>query len=178
MSDLSSHDHRDPSVQAPSGDRLTTAVLEVKGLHWASEKAVVESTLGRLEGVRSVEANPVAQPATVSYDPSATNIGELRRWIEECGYHCAGQSVPGHVCHPMNEPRPGDATHGGAHDAHGAHGARGAPEGTGEPTVQRSPHDVMGHGGHGGGMSMADMVADVRARLSPSFPGFPSLLTA
>src|SRR3546814_19646810 len=74
--------------------RLATAVLEVKGLHWASEKAVVEGTLGRLEGVRSVEANPVAQTATVSYDPSATNIGELRRWVEECGYHCAGQSVP------------------------------------------------------------------------------------
>lgn len=90
MTDLISHDHRDPSVQQSSGDRLATAVLEVKGLHWASGKAVIEATLGRLEGVRSVEANPVAQSATVSYDPSATNVGELRRWIEECGYHCAG----------------------------------------------------------------------------------------
>ncbi|HEY9558959.1 MAG TPA: heavy metal translocating P-type ATPase [Acidimicrobiales bacterium] len=165
MTNLGSHDHRDHSVEAPSGDRLATAVLEVKGLHWASEKAVVEGTLGRLEGVRSVEANPVAQTATVSYDPSATNIGELRRWVEECGYHCAGQSVPRHVCHPMNEPqRGGDATQGGVHDAHGAHGADDAPEGTGEPTLQRSPHDVMGHGGHGAGMSMADMVADMRRR--------------
>src|SRR3546814_2930857 len=65
----------------------------------------------------------------------------------------------------MNEPqRGGDATQGGVHDAHGAHGADDAPEGTGEPTLQRSPHDVMGHGGHGAGMSMADMVADMRRR--------------
>ena len=161
MTNLSSHDHRDPSVQQSSGNRLATAVLEVTGLHWASEKAIIEATLGRLEGVRSVETNPVAQTATVSYDPSATNVGELRHWIEECGYHCAGQSVPGHVCHPMNEPRSGgEAGRGGAHGAHGAD----APQGAGEPAVQRSPHDVMGHGGHGGGVSMADMVADMRRR--------------
>src|SRR3546814_10297199 len=66
----------------------------------------------------------------------------------------------------MNVPqRGGDATQGGVHDAHGAHGADDAPEGTGEPTLQRSPHEVMGHGGHGAGMSMADMVDDMRRRL-------------
>ncbi|MGQ0431141.1 MAG: heavy metal translocating P-type ATPase [Microthrixaceae bacterium] len=130
---------------------LATAVLEVKGLHWASEKAVVESTLGRLDGVRTVEANPVAQTATVSYEPGVTNVAELRRWIEGCGYHCGGQSVPEHVCHPMQEPHPdghlGTADHG---------------TGDGE-AAQPSPHDMMGHGGHGA-MSMDDMVADMRRR--------------
>jgi len=138
-------------------DDLASAVLEVKGLQWASEKAIVEATLGRLEGVRTVEANPVAQTATVSYDPSVTSLVDLRRWIEDCGYHCAGQSVPGHVCHPMDEPRSGGAA------------SDGRSEGTGEdakPAAEQKapplPHEVMGHGGHEG--SMADMVADMRRR--------------
>ena len=154
MTTVSSHDHLDLLAQQSPGDGVATAVLEMK-LHWATEKAVIEGTLGRLDGVRSVEANPVAQTATVSYDPSATNVGELRRWIEECGYHCVGQSVPRHVCHPMREPQTGgEAGHG---DSHGAH----APQGAGEPPAVAAR--CMGHGGHGGG-SMADMVADMRRR--------------
>jgi P-type Cu2+ transporter len=43
-----------------------TAVLEVAGVQWASEKAVVETILVRRPGVLSVEANPVAQTATVT----------------------------------------------------------------------------------------------------------------
>ena len=77
-----------------------TAVLHVGGLHYASEKAVVERVLGGRPGVVEVDANPVAQTATVTFDPAATSIDDLRSWVEECGYHCAGQSVPGHVCEP------------------------------------------------------------------------------
>ena len=149
MSNAGHHDHHDQHhvPAAPAGEHgLITAVLEVKGLHWATEKAVVESTLGRAVGVRAVDANPVAQTATVTYDSSATNVAELRRWVEDCGYHCDGQSVPGHVCHPMDEPG-GD----------GAHAGHAAPE------AMPSPHDMMGHGGHGS-MSMADMVTDMRRR--------------
>ena len=142
MTEREHHDH-----DAPAGvSRMSTAVLEVGGMHWATEKAVVESTLSRLDGVERVDANPTSQTATVTYDPAATSVSELRRWVEECGFHCAGQSVPSHICHPMTEP---------FHDGHGGHDpAEGAM-----PT----PHDMMGHGGHGG-MSMADMVRDMRRR--------------
>ncbi len=155
---MSMHDHHgNRSGHQPPAGNLASAVLEMKGLHWASEKAVVEATLGRLAGVHAVDANPVAQTATVSYDASATNVGELRRWIEECGYHCAGQSVPGHVCHPMAEPNVGgQVAHGEIQASHVGHQA-------GEPEAMRSPHDMMGHGGHSS-MSMADMVADMRRR--------------
>ena len=135
-----------------------TAVLEVKGLHWASEKALVETTLGRLAGVHSVAANPVAETATVTYDPSATSVAELRRWVEACGYHCAGQSVPLHVCHPMGATGIGDA-----HAVHEQQPSPGVHEEHGAPKGLPSPHDAMGHGGPGG-MSMADMVADMRRR--------------
>src|SRR5437016_4767662 len=88
--------------------KVATAVLHVGGLNWASEKAVVERALGRRPGVRLVEANPVSQTATVTFDTAQTSVAELRRWVEECGYHCAGQSVPSHICDPMAEPDPVD----------------------------------------------------------------------
>src|SRR5215216_3711719 len=96
------------TATAPSQE---TAVLHVGGLHYASEKAVVERVLGGRPGVLSVEANPVAQTATVVYDPRATSIEELRGWVQECGYHCAGQSAPGHICDPLMAPDHGPHDH-------------------------------------------------------------------
>jgi len=67
-----------------------TAVLHVGGLLFASEKAIVERVLAHRPGVLEVVANPVAQTATVTFDPGRTSVAELRWWVEECGYHCAG----------------------------------------------------------------------------------------
>ena len=145
-----------------SGTDAETAVLEVSGVHWATEKAVVEAVLGRRPGVVSVEANPVAQTATVTYDPGRTTVVELAGWVRDCGYHCRGQSVPRHVCDPLLEA----PTHAGPVTAekHVDHGVdHRAPVAGHEPAAEVSPHEMMGHGGHGG-MSMAAMVADMRNR--------------
>ncbi len=124
-----------------------SAVLHVGGLHYASEKAVVERRLGAQAGVLAVDANPVAQTATVEYDPTQTNVATLRQWVEDCGYHCAGRSVPGHVCDPLADEH---AEH--EHDEHD-HAA-----------AQRADHAAgHGHGGHAG-MSMDAMVRDMRNR--------------
>ncbi|MFZ2176684.1 MAG: heavy metal translocating P-type ATPase, partial [Rhodococcus sp. (in: high G+C Gram-positive bacteria)] len=125
-----------------------TTVLEVGGVHWASSTATVEATLGRRPGVTSVEANAVNQTATVTYDPARTSVIELSKWVRDCGYHCAGRSVPDHVCDPMSEPA----------------AARG--EIPAEPGVPagRSPQEMMGHGGGHAGMSMDAMVRDMRNR--------------
>jgi P-type Cu2+ transporter len=88
-----------------------TVVLQTEGLQWASEKVVVEAVLGRRPGVERVEANPVAQTATVVFDPARISLAGLRRRVQECGYHSAGQSVPAHVCDPMAEPDPPAAGH-------------------------------------------------------------------
>jgi P-type Cu2+ transporter len=120
-----------------------TVVLHVGGLRFGSEKAVVESALGRRPGVLAVSANPSAQTASVTFDPEKTNLASLRRWVQECGYHCAGQSVPDHICDATAEPA-----------ASAAHGHREA---------LRSPGEVMGHGGHAA-MSMDAMVRDMRNR--------------
>jgi P-type Cu2+ transporter len=159
--------------------KRVTAILDVHPILRGSEKAVVEAVLGRRPGVERVEANPVSQTATVVYDPTQTSLADLRRWVEECGLHCAGQSVPEHICDPLMEPDPPDG-HGHHHASaveteapptqreHHHLGAAVSPaNGHGEhaaPTGElRSPHEEMGHGGHGG-MSMEAMVADMRNR--------------
>jgi copper chaperone CopZ len=82
----------------------STAVLEVSGVQWASSKNVTEAVLSRRPGVLQVDANPVSQTATVTYDPSQTSVAELAKWVRDCGYYCAGQSVPDHICDPLAEP--------------------------------------------------------------------------
>src|SRR5918994_495649 len=161
-------------MQAP---KRSTAVLDVRPMLRGSEKAVVEAVLGRRPGVELVEANPVSQTATVVYDPAQTSLADLRRWVEECGLHCAGKSVPEHICDPMMEPDPPDGhAHAATVHAHeppaqpdhhrdvtagsaGGHAGHAAPAGE----AVRSPHEMMGYGGHGG-MSMEAMVADMRNR--------------
>jgi P-type Cu2+ transporter len=144
---------------SPTTKDRATAVLEAGGMLRASEKNVVEAVIGRRPGVVEVEANPVSQTATVTYDPTETSVEELRRWVEECGYHCAGQSVPEHICDPMTEPDPEVAEpQAPAPPARHPHVHAPSPEETARP-----PDEVMGHGGHAE-MSMAAMVADMRNR--------------
>ena len=160
--------------------KRATAVLDVRPMLFASEEAVVEAVLGRRPGVEQVEANPVSQTATVVFDPTKTSVADLRRWVEECGLHCAGQSVPNHICDPLMEPDPPDG-HGHHHgavvetqapsakpdhqhrDRAGSAGEGHAGRGAATDEQLRSPHEMMGHGGHGG-MSMETMVADMRNR--------------
>jgi Cu2+-exporting ATPase len=142
---MSGHAHHRLGASAGTNGKTTSAVFHVGGLHYASEKAVVERVLMNRPGVDAVEANPVAQTATVEYDPRETSVEALQRWIEDCGYHCAGRSVPGHMCDPLAQ----ESADAPAHD----HAA-----------LERADHaDGHGHGGHAG-MSMDQMVRDMRNR--------------
>ena len=160
-----------------------TTVLQVAGLHWATSQSVVENVLSQRPGVLAVRANAVAQTATVTYDPSRTSVADLAGWVRDCGYHCAGQSVPDHVCDPMDETQGGHhgrhtvvdehaghhpapvrppAGHPPAADEHAGHGAAMSRHGDhGGPSAQ----EMMGHGGHHGAGSMADMVRDMPERV-------------
>ena len=163
--------------------KQSTAVLEVSGVQWASEKNVAEAVLSRRPGVLEVDANPVAQTATVTYDPDQTSVAELAGWVRDCGYHCAGQSVPEHICDPLAEP----AAHAAKHDHleaghqmptddhHSGHqhviteapaeqSTLSVPHSDHAAHARMTPQDAMGHGGHHAGMSMDDMVRDMRNR--------------
>src|SRR6516164_4406585 len=115
-----------------------TVVLAVGGLHWATSEATVQTALLRRPGVMSVDANAANQTATVTYDPSRTSVAELSKWMRDCGFHCAGRSVPEHICDPMSEP---------------------AEPGAAAPT----PEEPTGHDGHAE-MSMDHMARDMRNR--------------
>ena len=151
---------------------LQTTVLQVGGLHWATSEPVIAKTLLSRPGVRSVQASAVSQTATVTYDTNQTTVAELVGWVKECGYHCAGQEVPAHICHPMAEPalnqRQADLVTSEPHaddlrravqTGHDAHTGHGGGE---EPDL--SAQGTMGHGGHHGGGSMAAMIRDMRNR--------------
>ena len=134
-------------------ERSETVVLHVGGLTWASEKAVAEAALRRRPGVLAVEANPVAQTATVTFDSARTSVAELRRWVLACGCECAGQSVPSHVCDPMAEPVSADRP-------------RETPaEMPADQEHRHAAHEAMGHG-EAAGMSMDSMVRDMRNRFA------------
>ncbi len=145
------------------------AVIEMGGVQWATQKNRVESVLAKRPGVVSVDANPVAQTATVRFDPAVTSLADLRNWVRDCGYHCSGRSVPGHVCDPMSMPTLGDAGKVGLQQ-HAPSVENGEQHRHEHPAEEQSAgvhvmstHDAMGHGGHGE-MSMAEMVADMRRR--------------
>ena len=143
-----------PRQRQPAG-RQQTAVLEVRGVQWASEKARAEAVLGRRPGVTSVDANPVAQTATITYDTGRTSIAELTQWIRDCGYHCAGP-LGSRRTSAIHWPR----TTTGGRLTPATPWPSEAPE---APATLPSPHEVMGHGGHEA-MSMDDMVRDMRNR--------------
>ena len=122
-----------------------TVVLHVGEQYRASEKVVAEAALLHHQRVLSVQANPVAQTATVRYDPSLTSVAELRQVVERSGFQCAGCNVPGCLCDPLHEP------------------AR--PERVHDPAAVARAHEPSGHGegGHGG-HSMDQMARQMRNR--------------
>jgi len=156
-------------MAAPAGNRQSV-ILNVGGVQYASEKVTVERRLGALPGVFAVDANPLAQTATVDYDPGKTSVAALKEWIEQCGYHCAGRSVPDHICDPLADE----------HTAHHHHPAAVAAQPSDAAPIDHSAHEhhhpahegpaagmetdhAHAHGGHAG-MSMDAMVRDMRNR--------------
>src|SRR5487761_672690 len=131
-------------VMGASGSGPATVVLHTGGLSYSGEAAIVERALRKQPGVVKVEANPVSQTATVSFDPSRTTVAELKHRVEECGYHCAGQSVPGHICDAMEEPT--SSRDQEEHAGHVITPRATAHRGNGEMVM--SPAEAMGHGGH------------------------------
>ncbi|MBW0273961.1 ATPase P [Nocardia sp. MH4] len=128
-----------------------TTVLHVGGLYRAGSRQTLAAALRHRPGVLAVEANPLAQTATVTYDPGVTSVTDLRTWIRDCGYHCAGRSVPTHLCDPASEPSAVEHT----------------PAATTPPDGRTAEHDTAMAGHHHGGdaaMSMDDMARDMRNR--------------
>ncbi|WP_433654156.1 heavy metal translocating P-type ATPase [Nocardia sp. CA-128927] len=144
--------NHDPQDRNPAH---RTAVLDVRGVRWASQGNVVTAVLRRRPGVLDVAANPTAQTATVAYDPTRTSVAELAGWVRDCGYHCAGRSVPSHICDPLVEPHAdghaadsdniASAGTAAAHDGSGTHGDHAAHAVRAAHVDQTKPDAHAGH---------------------------------
>ena len=132
---------------------MKTSVIEVQGLLSVLSARGVEKQLARLPGVRQAEVNYVAGSATVVYDETMTNLKAIKAKVHECGYHCAGERLPKHVCQPEDPPAQAAVIPMPGHAGYADH------------TEHAGQKDEMAHEmGHGGGMDMQAMVRDMRNR--------------
>ncbi|CAG1017555.1 partial Copper-exporting P-type ATPase, partial [Burkholderiaceae bacterium] len=147
-----------------------TNTFQVRDLLSPMSARGVEKQLARLPGVARVEANAVAETASITFDPQQVTAEALRGKIEECGFHCAGQVMPQHLCAPH-----AGHEHGHEHD-HGHHHAEPAAAPAAGPRREKpvaahaheTDHagmDSMAHEmGHGPGMDARGMARDMRNR--------------
>jgi Cu2+-exporting ATPase len=137
----------------------------------------VEKRLRAVPGVTEVVMNPGGETATLAYDESRTDAEAIRRAIQDCGFHCRGETVPRHVCVPdstavpPSHPRAPAAMHDGhEHRAHMRLVAAPPTAHAGHDAAAAAPrpapaHDMMAHEmGHGASMDMQAMVRDMRNR--------------
>jgi Cu2+-exporting ATPase len=139
-------------------------VLESEGLLNGSSGPALQSFLERQTGIHHAFVNPAAGTTTVGYDEALISEEKISGQIRECGYHCAGQSVPRHVC----SPTPSVQQHGGSED----HAGHAAPRASSADHAMHNtmPTDQMAHEmGHGAGMTMDGMVRDMRKRFYVTF---------
>ena len=170
---------------------MTNGVFEAGGLLRASSAAGLADYLQRQHGIRAAEANPVSQTVTVHYDETALTADDVRALIERFGCSCGGEVVPCHLCrdeqpavigstvphgtlqapsvehsgHATAAPAPA-ITPAAARDEHAGHAmatpAAGAPV---QGEMAQTAHAM----GHGGGMTMDEMVRDMRTRFVVAF---------
>jgi P-type Cu2+ transporter len=152
-----------------------TATFEVRNLLSPLTARGIEKQLAQLPGISVVSMNPAGASATVSFDPTRVSPEQIQAAIEDCGFHCAGESLPRHVCDAEmrrgHAAHQGHAAHGaradhGSHAGHAGHGGHAAATAKGTeaaPGTSAAHHDMMHEMGHGSG-SMEDMVRDMRNR--------------
>jgi Cu2+-exporting ATPase len=143
---------------------MKTSVIEVGNLLSTLSALGVEKQLMKLPGVHKAEVNYVAGSATVVYDEAVTDLKTIKARVYECGYHCAGERLPKHVCIPEDPPPTVAVEVQAPHAAHG-HAAHRTHEEHAAPSGHVGVRDVMAHEmGHGAGMDMQAMARDMRKR--------------
>ena len=135
---------------------MKTVTIEVGNLLSALSALGVEKQLMKLPGVHKSEVNYVAGSATVVYDETVTNIKTIKARVHECGYHCAGERLPKHICVPEDPPAAIAPAAPAGHMHAREHAGHAAPAGKAEAMA----HEM----GHGAGMDAHSMARDMRNR--------------
>ena len=84
---------------------MATSTLDIGDLYSILGARGIEKQVMRIPGMTLVAVNPVSGATTVDFDPGKTDLATIQSAIRACGYHCAGQAMPKHVCeaHPAAE---------------------------------------------------------------------------
>lgn len=77
---------------------MKTSIIEVGGMLSALSARGVEKQLMKMPGIETAEVNYVGSSATVIYDERVVGLKKIKVRVQECGYHCSGESLPKHVC--------------------------------------------------------------------------------
>jgi Cu2+-exporting ATPase len=77
---------------------MTTSTLDVGDLFSVLGAHGIERQLKRIPGVGRVAVNPISGSTTVVYDSEKTTLAAIRVAIKKCGYHCAREALPLHLC--------------------------------------------------------------------------------
>lgn len=149
---------------------MTNGIFEAGSLLRASSAGSLEGFLQRQRGVENAEANPVSQTVTVRYDEAALTADGVRALIERFGCSCGGEVVPCHLCRDEQPAVIGSTVpHGAAParpDEHAGHAmAAASPGAPAQGEMAQTAHAM----GHGGGMTMDQMVRDMRNRFIVAF---------
>jgi len=146
--------------------RQIETVFEAAGLLRGSSAAALQRHLLRAPGIHHAEANPVSQVVTVGYDETQIGAERIRQLIGDFGCRCGGEIVPEHLCKGEQPAVVGSAVPKAAHSEHAGHVMPAAKKASDAAT--RMPAGEMAqmtHAmGHGAGMSMDEMVRDMRDR--------------
>ncbi len=177
---------------------MKETVFEAGGLVRGSSGPALETFLRRQAGIQQAAASYMSDTVTVDYDESVISETEIRHLIKVCGYHCRGEVVPSNLITPKSgnmasiPPSAGHKDHSehaghdmaAIHPGHNGHdipvkhdhsaAKKASHTGHGIPTegekVTSDEMEQMAHGmGHGAGMSMDDMVRDMRNRFLLTF---------
>ena len=155
---------------------MTTSTLNVGNLFSVLGAHGIERQLQRVAGVGRVSVNPVSGSTTVMFDPGKTSLAAIQAAIEDCGFHCAGEAQPRHICDKPATPSSDRKTLTSQakpvpSQTHKDHAGMASP-GMKPVDVMAGPKahgggksDAMAHEmGHGAGMEMQVMVRDMRNR--------------
>ncbi len=149
---------------------MKESVIQVNGLLTALCARNVEKALTKMPGVHHAAANYLNNTATVHYDETQVSLAQLQSAVADCGYVCAGESLPDHMTQAQHTAP--SAARPMEHAAHAAHTAN-APTLDHAAQAEQLGHAAAGasagmedHSAHGGrpGMTAADMERDMRNR--------------
>jgi Cu2+-exporting ATPase len=162
---------------------MKTVVVSIDGMMSICDGLGVEKRLLNYPGIYDIEANFLTGTVTVKYDESKVTLEEIKKLISECGYHCSGEQIPAHISKPLDPP---DSHSAAAYQSRSSSAtqlqlneevsSRTSSTTHEEVPTEHERHDkttelgsqqvtAMSHEmGHGGRMSMEEMVRDMRRR--------------